>query len=129
VAWHAVAQLPANSTSYRDVDVTVDVIYRYAVRAKRDDWSYSESNGANAAIATVPPAAPGGVHPISCGSTAVGITWGDYAEQFVDRGPDERGAGVLSRDRLQRQGRLLTVGHRLHGATRGTGQPHGDGGR
>jgi hypothetical protein len=76
-AYVVVAQLPVNSTSYRDGSVIRDVTYRYIVRATRDGGGSYYSNVASAVVATVPPAAPGGVQAIPWGSTAVGITWAD----------------------------------------------------
>lgn len=91
-AFRVVAQLPANSTTYRDSDVANDVTYRYFVSAKKDGGSSYYSNHATAVVATLPPTAPGEVHPIPWGSTAVGVTWTDNStneEGFrVDRSTD-----------------------------------------
>jgi titin len=91
-AFRVVAQVPANSTTYRDIDVISDVTYRYYVSAKKDGGSSYSSNQATAVVATLPPGAPGDVHPIPLGSTAVGVTWADNStneEGFrVDRSTD-----------------------------------------
>jgi hypothetical protein len=79
VAWHVVAQVPANSATYRDLDVTTDLTYQYSVRATRDGGYSYESNRVNSVVATFPPAAPGAVHPVPWGSTQVGVTFDDQS--------------------------------------------------
>ena len=97
-AYRKIADVSANTMAYRDVSVTADVTYRYYVRATRDGGSSYNSNIATAVVATVPPNAPGEVHPIPLGSTAVGIIWTDNstnAEGFrVERSTDGGGSWV-----------------------------------
>jgi titin len=52
--WGAVAQLPANSTSYRDGGATSNVTYSYQVRANRDGGFSDVSNTATVAGSCVP---------------------------------------------------------------------------
>jgi hypothetical protein len=75
-SWGTVADLPANTKSYRDV-VASDATYWYMIRAKKDGgYSYS-SNAVMVVVATVPPAAPSGVDATPAGSTTVGVSWSD----------------------------------------------------
>lgn len=59
VAWGTVANLPPNTTSYRDVSVTIDNSYYYEVRAKKDGGHSSNSNSVDIATGVPkPPARP-----------------------------------------------------------------------
>src|SRR6266571_3184717 len=59
VTFSAVAELPANSTSYHDVGVSSTTTYWYQVRAKKDGGSSDVSNVASARAGVLtPPAAP-----------------------------------------------------------------------
>ncbi len=56
--WTSIARLPANSTSYRDATVAVDVLYKYRVRALKDGGYSDVGPEVIAAIRTSAPAAP-----------------------------------------------------------------------
>jgi titin len=56
--WNVVAQLPANSTTYRDTDIVPDVSYVYYVRARRGSTFSDWSNLVRATAASKPPEAP-----------------------------------------------------------------------
>lgn len=92
-AYHIIALLPANSSSYRDADVTSDVTYSYQVRATKDGGG-SAGAMASAAAATVPPSAPEGVDAYPMSSTQVSVNWSDNStnedgfrvERTTDRG-------------------------------------------
>jgi hypothetical protein len=94
-AYSVVAQLAANSTSYRDVAVTGGAAYR--VRATKDGGGSDYSNVAS----TVAPSAPGEVGAMPAwSSTAVGIGWTDNSaneEGFrVERSTDGGGSWVAA---------------------------------
>ncbi len=74
--WGAVADLPPNSRSYRDV-VTSDATYWYMIRAKKDGGYSNSSNFVRAVVASTPPAAPSGVDARPANSTIVVLNWGD----------------------------------------------------
>lgn len=76
VAYTTIANLPANSTTYRDLGVISDITYRYVVWAKKDGGISEASNIASAAAATVPPNAPSGTEVTPSGSW-VSVRWTD----------------------------------------------------
>jgi hypothetical protein len=82
--WIAVADLPANTTSYRDAGVIADNTYYYEVRAKKDGGFSYPSNTASAASASAPPVAPTDVTATPNSSSAVWIAW-------VDNSPNDGG--------------------------------------
>jgi titin len=59
-SWTVIATLPANSVTYRDATVAVDISYRYAVRAIKDGGFSQTSNEVSSVISTTVPAAPQG---------------------------------------------------------------------
>ncbi|MFL5401828.1 MAG: fibronectin type III domain-containing protein [Gemmatimonadales bacterium] len=105
VSWAALADVPANATTYHDV-LPADAIPYYMVLAKKDG---GHSDGSNAA--TIPPRAPATVQAVPGSSTSVWVYWSDVSnndEGFrVERskdgglsweavyvaGPDELSAG------------------------------------
>ncbi|MEX2157050.1 MAG: hypothetical protein WD773_09445 [Gemmatimonadales bacterium] len=75
--WAAVADVPANSTAYRDAGVIADKTYYYKVRAKKDGgYSYS-SDFASAASASAPPTAPANANAAPSSSTTIQVNWVD----------------------------------------------------
>src|SRR3989442_1105649 len=96
------ANLPANSTSYRDAAVASNTTYWYRVRAKKDGGSSDVSNSASAATASAPPATPSGTDAYPDGSTAVTIVWTDQSmnedgfrvERSTDGGTSWNAAGT-----------------------------------
>jgi titin len=99
-----VADLPANSTSYRDVGVTGNTRYWYSVRAKKDGGFSDRSNNASAVAATLPPDAPSGTDATPWSSTVVGVNWTDNStnedgfrvERSTDGGATWAPAGTTS---------------------------------
>ena len=119
--------------------------------------SYSSFANTACATTPVPPApaAPSGADAKPATSTTADVRWIDNATNedgfrvqrapnvssplddrrdggterhlLIGRGPRERAAGVLSRHRVQRRGRLPAVERRLHGASHGSHGPDGDG--
>src|SRR5437867_1543009 len=84
--WGTVADLPANTKSYRDV-VASDATYWYMIRAKKDG-GYSNTSGAvQVTLASVPPAAPSGVNATPSGSTGAVVGW-------IDNSSNEEGFRV-----------------------------------
>ena len=62
VTFNAVAELPANTTSYRDVGVITNTTHSYQVRAKKDGgFSHFSSVASATAGVLTPPAAPYGL--------------------------------------------------------------------
>ena len=100
-AWGPVADLPANSSSYRDV-VTSDATYWYMIRAKKDGGYSNSSNFVRAVVARTPPTAPSGVDARPANSTIVVVGWGDNStneagfriERSTDAGASWGGAGT-----------------------------------
>lgn len=89
--WIVVANLPANTTSYRDGGLTANTTYYYQVRAKKDQGFSASSNYASAITAATPPSPPSAyAYPAS--STIISAYWIDnsgLAETFrVERSLD-----------------------------------------
>lgn len=93
-SWAAVADLPPNSKTYRDV-ATSDATYWYRVRAKKDGGFSNFSNSVQVTLASVPPAAPSGLDARPASSTIAVMTWSDNSsneEGFrIERGPTGTG--------------------------------------
>jgi hypothetical protein len=77
VPYTTIADLSANSVTYRDVGVTSDITYRYIVRAKKDGGFSEASNVASATVATAPPNAPSETNATPYGSSGIGVGWTD----------------------------------------------------
>lgn len=76
LAWSVVADLPPNTTSYRDLAVAPDTTYWYRVRANKDGGGSDSSSTLSAIAATAPPVAPSiTVSPYA--STVIGLHWRD----------------------------------------------------
>lgn len=86
-----VANLPANSTSYRDAGVSGNTPYWYQVRAKKDSGFSDVSNSARGFAATTPPSPPA-VYAYPATSNIITAYWVDtsgLAETFrVERSLD-----------------------------------------
>ncbi len=79
----AVANLPANATSYRDVGLTVNTRYTYTVRAKKD-LGYTESAYLSVFTADAPPSVPTDVQAVPQSSTSVSVSWTSTPIPVVD---------------------------------------------
>ena len=64
VAFSPLADLPANSASYRDTRVTLNTTYWYEVRAKRDGGFSDFSNAATGVAVDAPPIPPSGTQAV-----------------------------------------------------------------
>jgi hypothetical protein len=89
--WIVVANLPANTTTYRDPGLVTNAQYYYQVRAKKDQGYSAFSNYAGAIVAASPPSAPDAyAYPAS--SSIITVYWADnsgIAETFrVERSTD-----------------------------------------
>ena len=93
-SWGPVADLPPNSSSYRDV-VTTDATYWYMIRAKKDGGYSNSSNVVRVVVASTPPAAPPDMGAKPASSTMVIVGWVDNSsneEGFrIERGPTATG--------------------------------------
>jgi Fibronectin type III domain len=76
-AYSVVAQLPANSTGYRDVGLNSNWTYQYRVRASSDGGFSEFSNITSATAATAPPAAPVDANAWPGSSSTVFVVWTD----------------------------------------------------
>lgn len=72
--WTAVATLPANATTYRDVSLTPNTRYTYAVVAKKNSGSSSWSSYASTITADFPPPATF-VTAAPAGSWVIAVSW------------------------------------------------------
>lgn len=103
-AYRPVADLPANSISYRDGGVNADVSYTYQVFARKDGGFSESSNIASAAAATTRPAAPSAVSVRPAGSTGIQVVWTDNSsnedgfrvERSTDGGASWDSAGTTT---------------------------------
>ncbi|HET8713803.1 MAG TPA: fibronectin type III domain-containing protein, partial [Gemmatimonadales bacterium] len=89
-----VAQLPANTTTYRDVGLP-DGKYWYQVRAMKDGRATGSSNNADVTILTGPPATPISVVALASSSTMAAVLWTDNSTNEdgfrIDRSTDGGG--------------------------------------
>jgi hypothetical protein len=98
-----IADLPANTVSYRDTGMPTDVEVWYYVRAKRDGGFSDASNAASAVVVTSPPGAPSGLDARPINSTTVGMSWTDGSglrdgyrfERSLDGGSSWADAGTV----------------------------------
>jgi hypothetical protein len=94
-----IAELPANSTQYRDGSIPSAGAYTYRVRAKKDGGLGTPSDTTmayvNVAPPPPPPNAPSALNAVAIGSVVASVTWTDNAadeEGFrVQRGPTSDG--------------------------------------
>jgi titin len=102
MAYSTLADLPASSTTYRDVAVTSDARYSYMVRAKKDGGFSDNSNIASAIVPSGPPNAPSEATATPWSSTEVSTRWidnstnetGFHVERSTDGGARWETAGT-----------------------------------
>ncbi len=102
MAYSTLADLPASSTTYRDVTVTSDARYSYMVRAKKDGGFSDNSNIASAIVPSGPPNAPSEATATPWSSTEVSTRWidnstnetGFHVERSTDGGARWETAGT-----------------------------------
>lgn len=90
--WAMIATVPANTTTYRDANVTLDAVYKYRVRATKDG-GYSEiSNEVNGIIPTTVPADPTNLVTYLTGNPFDGSAY--FAIGWTDASTNEEGFRV-----------------------------------
>ena len=73
--WPVIADLPPNSTSYRDAGLTADTAYFYQVYAKRDGGFSSRSNTVRIVITSSVPGAPVNAAAVPANSSSIAVSW------------------------------------------------------
>jgi len=92
--YDVIANLPANTVSYRNTGLTTNTTYWYRVRATKDAGFGDFSNVASATPFLAPPKAPSGTNTMPYYGVAINVTWLDNAtnetgfriERSVDAG-------------------------------------------
>jgi len=74
-AFTTIANLPANTASFRDGSVVPETPYQYRIRAKRDGGFSDFSALAFAAVPSAPPLAPNALSANPGGSTVARLSW------------------------------------------------------